>query len=330
LIVAEMKRGNGIIEMGDLKNYRVIERKPIMFNYKENEILSMPLPSSGGILLAQMLKMSSFENLGNHRHNSPEAVQIMVEAERRAFADRAEYMGDPHFIEDRTQMLISDDYLKKRWKSFDRNWATPSAAVGQITKQPEESTETTHISILDREGNAVAVTTTLNGLYGSKVVVAGAGFFLNNEMDDFSIKPGVPNMFGAVGGEANSVQPGKRMLSSMTPTIVLKNGKPFIIVGTPGGTTIPTSVFQSIVNIVDFGLNPSEAVNSPKFHHQWLPEGVLVERTFPEKTIESLIKKNYSFVKTEQIGRTELIVIDEKGVATAIADSRGDDSVGLE
>ncbi len=330
LIVAEMKRGNGIIEMGDLKNYRVIERKPIMFNYKENEILSMPLPSSGGILLAQMLKMSSFENLGNHRHNSPEAVQIMVEAERRAFADRAEYMGDPHFIEDRTQMLISDDYLKKRWKSFDRNWATPSAAVGKITKQPEESTETTHISILDREGNAVAVTTTLNGLYGSKVVVAGAGFFLNNEMDDFSIKPGVPNMFGAVGGEANSVQPGKRMLSSMTPTIVLKNGKPFIIVGTPGGTTIPTSVFQSIVNIVDFGLSAADAVNSPKFHHQWLPEGVLVESNFPDETVKALNKKNYEFVKTDQIGRTELIVIDEKGNSTAVADGRGDDSVGIE
>lgn len=330
LIVAEMKRGKGIIELQDLRNYKAVERQPLLFRYKENEIVSMPLPSSGGILLAQMLKMSDFENLGKFTHNSPEAVQIMVEAERRAFADRAEFMGDPDFSEDRTQMLISEEYLKKRWENFDRNFATPSAAVGKITAQPEESAETTHISILDREGNAVSVTTTLNGLYGSKVVVAGAGFFMNNEMDDFSVKPGVPNMFGAVGGEANAIQPGKRMLSSMTPTIVLKKGKPFIIVGTPGGTTIPTSVFQSIVNIVDFGLNPSEAVNSPKFHHQWLPEGVLVERTFPEKTIESLIKKNYSFAKTEQIGRTELIVIDDTGMTTAIADSRGDDSVGLE
>ncbi len=330
LIVAEMKRGNGIIELQDLRNYKAVERQPLLFRYKENEIVSMPLPSSGGILLAQMLKMSDFENLGKFTHNSPEAVQIMVEAERRAFADRAEFMGDPDFIEDRTQMLISEEYLKKRWENFDRNFASPSAAVGKITALPEESVETTHISILDWEGNAVSVTTTLNGLYGSKVVIAGAGFFMNNEMDDFSVKPGVPNMFGAVGSEANAIQPGKRMLSSMTPTIVMKKGKPFIIVGTPGGTTIPTSVFQSIVNIVDFGLNPSEAVNSPKFHHQWLPEGVLVERTFPEKTIESLIKKNYSFVKTEQIGRTELIVVDDTGMTTAIADSRGDDSVGLE
>ncbi len=330
LVVAEMKRGNGIIELQDLRNYKTVERQPLLFSYKGNEVVSMPLPSSGGILLAQMLKMSGFENLAKYTHNSPEAVQIMVEAERRAFADRAEFMGDPDFTEDRTQMLISDDYLKKRWENFDRNFATPSAAVGKITAQPQESTETTHISILDRDGNAVSVTTTLNGLYGSKVVVAGAGFFLNNEMDDFSVKPGVPNMFGAVGGEANAIQPGKRMLSSMTPTIVLKRGKPYIIVGTPGGTTIPTSVFQTVVNIVDFGLNPSEAVNTPKFHHQWLPEGVLVERTFPDKTIQSLNKKKYEFVKKEQIGRTELIVIDDTGLRTAIADGRGDDSVGLE
>ncbi len=169
----------------------------------------------------------------------------MVEAERRAYADRAEYMGDPGFIQDKTSYLISDEYLKNRWKSFSFNKATPSAEVGKIIKQPKESTETTHISVIDKDGNAAAVTTTLNGLYGSKVFVSGAGFFLNNEMDDFSIKPGVPNMFGAVGGEANSIQPNKRMLSSMTPTIILKNGKPYMVVGTPGGTTIPTSVYQS-------------------------------------------------------------------------------------
>ncbi|HMU07357.1 MAG TPA: gamma-glutamyltransferase, partial [Kaistella sp.] len=227
LIVAEMKRGNGIITLNDLKNYKVAERKPIVFDYKGNEIVSMPLPSSGGVLLAQMLKMSSFENLEKYQQNSTEAVQIMVEAERRAFADRAEFMGDPAFINDQTSMLISEEYLKNRWKSFHKNQATPSSEVGKIIPQPKESTETTHISIIDKEGNAVAVTTTLNGLYGSKVVVSGAGFFLNNEMDDFSIKPGVPNMFGAVGGEANKIEPGKRMLSSMTPTIVLKNGKPF-------------------------------------------------------------------------------------------------------
>lgn len=330
LIVAEMKRGNGIITLNDLKNYKVAERKPIVFNYKGNDIVSMPLPSSGGILLAQMLKMSGYENLEKYQQNSTEAVQIMVEAERRAFADRAEFMGDPDFITDNTSMLISDEYLKKRWKSFNVNKATPSSEVGKITPQPKESTETTHISVIDKEGNAVAVTTTLNGLYGSKVVVAGAGFFLNNEMDDFSIKPGVPNMFGAVGGEANKIEPGKRMLSSMTPTIVMKNGKPYIIVGTPGGTTIPTSVYQSIVNIIDFKLSPGMSVNAPKFHHQWLPETVMVENNFPETTLQNLEKKNYKIERVTQIGRTEMIVIDENGNAIAVADGRGDDSVAVE
>ena len=330
LIVDEMKRGNGIITLNDLKNYKVVERKPISFDYKGTEIVSMPLPSSGGILLAQMLKMSSYENLEKYQQNSTPAVQIMVEAERRSFADRAEYMGDPNFIKDQTEMLISDTYLKNRWKSFTMNRATPSAEVGKIISQPKESTETTHISIIDKEGNAVSVTTTINGLYGSKVVVSGAGFLLNNEMDDFSVKPGVPNMFGAVGGEANAIQPGKRMLSSMTPTIVMKNNKPYIIVGTPGGTTIPTAVYQSIVNIIDFKLSPNMAVNSPKFHHQWLPESVLVEKNFPETTILDLEKNKYTIEKTAQIARTEMIVIDENGNTTAVADGRGDDSVGVE
>lgn len=330
LIVAEMKRGNGIISFSDLKNYKVAERKPIIFDYKGSQVVSMPLPSSGGILLAQMLKMSSFENLEKYQQNSTEAVQIMVEAERRAFADRAEYMGDPDFIKDKTAMLISDEYLKNRWKSFSFSSATPSGQVGKIIPQHKESTETTHISVIDKEGNAAAVTTTLNGLYGSKVVVSGAGFFLNNEMDDFSVKPGVPNMFGAVGGEANSIKPGKRMLSSMTPTIVLKNGKPFMVVGTPGGTTIPTSVYQSIVNVIDFKLNPHMAVNAPKFHHQWLPETVSVEKNFPESTVKALESRNYKIERLSQIGRTEMIVLDEAGNATAVADGRGDDSVAVE
>ena len=330
LLVSEMKRGNGIITLEDLKNYKTKERKALQFDYKNHEIISMPLPSSGGILLAQMLKMSSFENLENFRQNSPEAVQVMVEAERRAFADRAEFMGDPDFIEDKTQMLISEEYLKNRWKNFSFEKATPSEEVGKIIAQPKESTETTHISIIDKFGNAVAVTTTLNGLYGSKVVVKGGGYFLNNEMDDFSVKPGVPNMFGAVGGEANKIEPNKRMLSSMTPTIVLKNGKPYIVVGTPGGTTIPTSVYQSIVNVIDFKMKPSSAVNSSKFHHQWLPEMVFVEKNFSENTIKNLEQKNYKFEKRGGIGRTEMIVIDENGNATAVADSRGDDSVAVE
>ncbi len=325
-----MKRGNGIISLEDLKNYKTKERKALSFDYKNHEVISMPLPSSGGTLLAQMLKMSSFEDLSKYEQNSPEALQIMVEAERRAYADRAEYMGDPDFIEDKTQLLISDDYLKNRWKSFSFDKATPSADVGKIIHQPKESDQTTHLSIIDKFGNAVSVTTTLNGLYGSKVVVKGGGYFLNNEMDDFSVKPGVPNMFGAVGGEANSIAPNKRMLSSMTPTIVLKNQKPYIIVGTPGGTTIPTSVYQSIVNVIDFKMSPNLSINTPKFHHQWLPEVVFVEKNFPEHTIKVLEQKNYSFEKRGGIGRTEMIIVDEKGNSTAVADGRGDDSVAVE
>lgn len=330
LILAEMKLGNGIIQAKDLKNYKTKERKALSFDYKGNEIVSMPMPSSGGTLLAQMLKMASYEDLSKYQQNSAEAVQIMVEAERRAYADRAEYMGDPDFTEDKTQMLISDEYLKNRWKSYNSNLATPSKDVGKIVNQPKESTETTHISILDKSGNAVSITTTLNGYYGSKTVVSGAGFFLNNEMDDFSIKPGVPNMFGAVGGEANKIEPGKRMLSSMTPTLVLKDNKIKIVVGTPGGTTIPTSVFQAIVGIIDFKQNANFSVNAPKFHHQWLPEIVKVENNFPETTIKALEQKNYKFEKIKQIGKTEMIVVDDSKTIHAVADGRGDDSVGVE
>lgn len=330
LLVNEIKKGKGIITLEDLKNYKVAERKALEFDYKGNQVVSMPLPSSGGILLAQMLKMSGFENLQNYQQNSTKAVQIMIEAERRAFADRAEYMGDPDFIKDRTEYLTSDQYLKKRWENFSFEHATPSSEVGKIIPQPKESTQTTHISVIDKDGNAAAVTTTLNGLYGSKVFVSGAGFFLNNEMDDFSVKPGVPNMFGAVGGEANAIQPNKRMLSSMTPTIVLKNGKPFMVVGTPGGTTIPTSVYQSIVNVIDFKLNPNLSVNSPKFHHQWLPEVVAFEKNFPENTIKELEKLGYKPERWDQLGRTEMIWIDESGNIHAVADGRGDDSVAVE
>ena len=329
-LVDEMKKGNGIISLEDLKNYKTRERKVLSFDYKGNEIISMPLPSSGGPLLAQMLKMASYENLEKYEQNSPEALQIMVEAERRAYADRAEYMGDPDFIEDKTQMLISDEYLKNRWKNFSFEKATPSADVGNIISQPKESEQTTHISIIDKFGNAASITTTLNGLYGSKVVVKGGGYFLNNEMDDFSVKPGVPNMFGAVGGEANSIVPNKRMLSSMTPTIVLKNGKPYIVVGTPGGTTIPTSVFQSIVNAIDFKLSPNFVINAPKFHHQWLPEVIYTEKNFPQNTIKVLEQKNYKFENRNVIGRTEMIILDENGNAIAVADGRGDDSVAVE
>jgi len=330
LIIDEIKSGGGIMSLEDLKDYKVKYRNPITFDYKGNEIVSMPLPSSGGILLKQMLTMVDFIGLEGKEVNSPQSVQLMIEAERRAFADRAKYMGDPDFIEDKTEFLTSEKYLKDRFNNYNPNLATPSSEIGEVVSKQRESTQTTHISILDKEGNAISITTTLNGYYGSKTMVRGAGFFLNNEMDDFSIKPGIPNMYGAVGGEANSIAPKKRMLSSMTPTIVLKNKKPFIVVGTPGGTTIPTSVFQSIVGIIDFGLSPSQAVNGPKFHHQWLPEIVYVEENFPEYVIKNLEHKNYKFEKRDKIGRVEMIVVDENSNYHAVADSRGDDSVAIE
>ena len=267
LIVEEMKKGKGIISLEDLKNYEAKNRKPIVFNYKGNTIVTMPLPSSGGIILEQMLKMGEYENLGNMKFDTPESVQLMTEVERRAFADRAKFLGDIDFVKVPVKTLVSDEYLKKRISDYVPGKAGNSKDIKEGVINIE-SEETTHFSVLDKDGNAVSVTTTLNGGYGSRTVVAGAGFLLNNEMDDFSVKPGVPNMYGALGAEANAIAPHKRMLSSMTPTIVLKNNKPWIVVGTPGGTTIPTSVYQSLVDLIDFKMTLSDAVNKPKFHHQ--------------------------------------------------------------
>ena len=328
LIVDEMKRGNGLITEEDLKNYKAAERRAIEFEYKGHVVIGMPMPSSGGLLMKQMLKMIEHKNIEAMGFHSPEAVQLMIEVERRAYADRAEFMGDQDFVKVPVNTLGSDDYLEQRMKDFITGKATPSTEIKPGNILPE-SEETTHLSVVDKEGNAVSVTTTLNGGYGSKTVVAGAGFFLNNEMDDFSVKPGVPNMFGAVGKEANAIAPNKRMLSSMTPTIVLKNNKPFLVVGTPGGTTIPTSVFQTIVNVIDFNQSISDAVDNPKFHHQWLPDQVMVENNFPVNTSESLKKMGYIITNRGQIGRTEVIKIDwRKNKITAIeavADKRGDD-----
>ncbi|HEY6976140.1 MAG TPA: gamma-glutamyltransferase, partial [Chitinophagaceae bacterium] len=288
LIVEEMKRGDGLITYDDLKNYVARERKPIEFDYRSYHVISFPPPSSGGILIAQMLKMIEKYPVSTYGFQSVKSVQLMIEAERRAYADRAAHLGDPDFWKVPTQTLISNAYLAERMKNYDPNHASKSEDInaGVI----HESKETTHISIFDADGNMVAVTTTLNNGYGSRTVVGGAGFLLNDEMDDFSIKPGVPNMYGAIGGDANAIAPNKRMLSSMTPTLVLKKDKPFIVVGTPGGTTIPTSVFQSIVNIVDFNMNADDAVNKPKFHHQWLPDEVEIENDFPSTTKAELEK----------------------------------------
>lgn len=328
LIVEEMKRGNGLITEEDLKNYKAVERRAIEFDYKGHVIIGMPMPSSGGLLMKQMLKMIENRNITAMGFHTPEAVQLMIEVERRAYADRAEFMGDQDFVKVPVNTLGSDEYLIERMKDFIPGKATPSSNIKPGNILPE-SEETTHLSVADAEGNAVSVTTTLNGGYGSKTVVGGAGFFLNNEMDDFSVKPGVPNMFGAVGKEANAIAPGKRMLSSMTPTIVLKDNKPFLVVGTPGGTTIPTSVFQTIVNIIDFNQTLSDAVDNPKFHHQWLPDQVMIENNFPTNTADVLKSMGYTITNRGQIGRTEVIRIDwRKNKVTqieAVADKRGDD-----
>ncbi len=223
-------------------------------------------------------------------------------------------------------MLASDKYLQERMKSYDNKKATPSTAIKPGETIMTESEETTHLSVIDKEGNAISVTTTLNGGYGSKTVIGGAGFFLNNEMDDFSIKPGVPNMFGAVGGDANAIKPGKRMLSSMTPTIVLKDDKPFIVVGTPGGTTIPTQVFETLVNILEFNMSTEDAVYKPKFHHQWLPDRLDVEKGFPQNVREALQKMGYTIYERGSIGRTEIIKVLPNGKFEAVADNRGEDA----
>ena len=324
LIVAEMQRGKGIISLEDLKNYKAANREPIVFDYRGNTVVTMPLPSSGGIILEQMLKMSAMKNIAAMQYGTPQSVQLMTEVERRAFADRAKFLGDPDFYKVPVKTLVSDEYLAGRMKDYVPNKAGNSVDTkeGYI----KESEETTHFSVIDKDGNAVSVTTTLNGGYGSRTVVAGAGFLMNNEMDDFSVKPGVPNMFGAVGQEANAIAPNKRMLSSMTPTIVLKNNKPWIVLGTPGGTTIPTSVYQTIVDIVDFGLSPEDAVNFPKFHHQWLPDVLYMEKSFNDTTVEAMKSMGYKIVERGAIGRTEVIMIMPDKSIRAVADHRGDDA----
>jgi gamma-glutamyltranspeptidase/glutathione hydrolase len=327
LIVEEMKRGGGIITYEDLKNYKAKPREPHVFTYKGYKVIGMPMPSSGGLLLHQMMKMIEKRNIGAMGFQSEQAVQLMTEVERRAFADRADFMGDADFYKVPVKMLTSETYLKESMRNYDPAKATPSTEIkpgaGIILKT--ESEETTHLNIIDKYGNAVAVTTTLNNSYGSKTVVGGAGFFLNDEMDDFSIKPGVPNMYGAIGGEANAIMPGKRMLSSMTPTIVLKNNKPFLVVGTPGGTTIPTSVFQTIVNVIEFNMSTEDAVYKPKFHHQWLPDTLEVEKGFSQTVRDALQKKGYAIRQRGGIGRTELIKVLANGKFEAVADNRGDD-----
>lgn len=326
LIVAEMERGGGLVDAIDLADYEPIWRRPVVGEYRDFEIISMGPPSSGGIVLIQSLKAMEALDVSKAGWQRPMTVHRMIEAERRAFADRAEHLGDPDFVNVPTGRLLSDDYIAQRMGSFDPKRATPSSAI--CAGEPmTEAEHTTHFSIVDEEGNAVSCTTTLNGSYGSGVVVGGAGFVLNNEMDDFSIGHNVPNRFGLLGSDANAIAPGKRMLSSMAPTIVTRDGRLYMVLGSPGGATIPTSVMQTLMNVMDHGMTAQQAVSAPRLHHQWKPDTIRMEANAlgAEDSLE-LVRMGHTFKIRPAIGRVDAILVMPDGRLEAGSDPRGDDS----
>jgi gamma-glutamyltranspeptidase / glutathione hydrolase len=327
-IVKEMKAQNGIISKKDLRHYQAVWRTPIKSQYKNYQIIGMPPPSSGGVALAQLLQMVAPYSLKKWGPTSDSTIQVMVEAERRVYADRAKWLGDPDFVKVPVNELIDPTYATSRMSSMNFNQATKSADIQAGAFPGYESPETTHYSIVDGEGNAVSITTTLNNSYGSKVFVGGSGFLLNDEMDDFSAKAGAPNLYGLIGSKANEIQPNKRMLSSMTPTIVEENGKLKMVVGTPGGSTIITSVFQVVLNTLEMGMNMQQAVEYPRFHHQWMPEKITSEpKRFSEEQQIRLQTKGYTFAPVSAIGLVEGILVLPNGNLQGGADSRGDDTV---
>lgn len=321
----------GIITKEDFALYKPVWRESLELKYKNLNIITMGPPSSGGIVLGQILQMIENYNLNELGHNSEQYIQLLVEAEKLSFADRSKYLGDPDFNYIPTKELLNKDYLKSRFKSFSFNNAQPSKSISPGELLINESNETTHYSIVDNFGNAVSVTTTLNGNYGSKLISSELGFFLNNEMDDFSIKPGSPNMYGLIGGKTNSIEPEKRMLSSMTPTIVELNGKLSMVLGSPGGPTIITSVLQTLLNFYEFEYDMQESVDASRFHHTWLPDKIFYEKnTFSKMVKDNLLNKGYTLNPNySTIGRVDAIHIDENKIFYGGEDKRGDDkSIG--
>ncbi|MDQ2696421.1 MAG: gamma-glutamyltransferase, partial [Pseudomonadota bacterium] len=320
-IVAEMEAHGGLITMEDLQKYQALVREPVRGDYRGHEIVSMPPPSSGGIHIIQILNILENYPIQELGHNSAAAIHRLAEAMKLAYADRSEYLGDPDFWDVPQAQLISKDYAKKLFEGIDTAKARPAAGIRPGDLAPYESDQTTHYSVIDKDGNIVSTTYTINFSYGSGITAAGTGILLNNEMDDFAAKPGVPNAYGLIGGEANAVQPGKRPLSSMSPTLVLKDGQPFLVTGSPGGSRIITTVAQIIMNVIDHGMNIAEATIAPRIHHQWLPDEIRVEEGLSPDTLRLLEQMGHKVVVMDTMGSTQSIM-QTAGDLTGFSDTR--------